>query len=62
MKEYIFHLLKRLITRKKRNPNLSLPHHFHERGKRFLKNGCNDGDGKFLLEMGGKPGMGALVF
>ena len=25
---------------------------------RFLKNGCNVGDGKFLLEMGGKPGMG----
>ena len=36
---------------------------------KFFKNGCNKGDGKFLLEMGlggrgggrGEPGMGELV-
>ena len=39
----------------------------HKRGgvgggeMRFLKNGCNGGDGKFLPKIGGKPEMGALV-
>ena len=35
---------------------------------KFFKNGCNKGEGKFLLEMGlggrggsGEPGMGELV-
>ena len=28
---------------------------------KFSKNGCNGGDGKFLLEMGAKPGMGGGV-
>ena len=25
---------------------------------KFSKNGCNEGDGKILLKMGGKAGMG----